>query len=69
MNTAKAKAPPLDDLKVHVRLKLCALWASVMFCYVYGDFVGLFQPGKLQAMGDDFHSERCRRAFCWESPG
>src|SRR5262245_52158245 len=40
----------LADIPVHVRLKLSALWASVMFCYVYGDFFGLFRPGKLAAM-------------------
>src|SRR5262245_24961714 len=40
----------LADVKVNVRLKLSALWASVMFCYVYGDFFGLFKPGKLRAM-------------------
>ena len=40
----------LADIPIHVRLKLSALWASVVFCYVYGDFFGLFKPGKLAAM-------------------
>ena len=40
----------LDDLKIHVRFKLFALWSSVMFFYVYGDYFELYQPGKLQAM-------------------
>ena len=40
----------LADAPVPVRIKLCALWASVMFCYVYGDFFGLFRPGKLTDM-------------------
>jgi hypothetical protein len=34
-----------EDVKVHVRFKLAALWASVMFLYVYGDYFGLYQPG------------------------
>ena len=38
----------LDDVKVHVKLKLSALWVAVMLCYIYGDFFGLFQPGTLQ---------------------
>lgn len=38
----------LDDIKVHVKTKLSALWASVMFCYLYGDYLGLYVPGKLQ---------------------
>lgn len=40
----------LDDIKVHVRFRLSALWCSVMFCYVYGDYFELYQPGKLQEM-------------------
>ncbi|MES2986569.1 MAG: DUF6326 family protein [Pseudomonadota bacterium] len=43
-------ARPLEDFKVPAKLKLSALWASTMFCYVYGDFFGLFRPGKLMAM-------------------
>jgi uncharacterized protein DUF6326 len=40
----------LEDVKVHVKLKLSALWASVMFCYIYGDYFGLFKPGTLPEM-------------------
>jgi hypothetical protein len=40
----------LDDLKVHVRFKLSALWAALMFCYTYGDYFGLYVPGKLKGM-------------------
>ena len=40
----------LNDIKVHVRLKLSALWTSLMFCYIYGDYFGLYVPGKLQGM-------------------
>jgi hypothetical protein len=40
----------LDDIKVHVRFKLFALWSSVMFFYIYGDYFELYQPGKLEEM-------------------
>ncbi len=40
----------LDDIKIHVKMKISALWVSVMFCYIYGDYFGLYQPGKLQGM-------------------
>lgn len=33
-----------QDEKVHVRLKLAALWIAVMFLYVYADIKTLFQP-------------------------
>ncbi len=41
---------PLSDIKLHVRFKLSALWAALMFCYVYGDYFGLYVPGKLKGM-------------------
>lgn len=40
----------LVDAKVPVRLKIALLWTAVMFCYVYGDFFALHQPGRLEAM-------------------
>lgn len=40
----------LDDFKVHTKLKLAALWASTMFCYIYADYFGLFAPGALATM-------------------
>lgn len=46
----KKAATVFDDIKVHVRIKLSALWVSVMFCYIYGDFFGLYKPGKLQGL-------------------
>ncbi|MBB3982901.1 1,4-dihydroxy-2-naphthoate octaprenyltransferase [Sphingobium fontiphilum] len=33
-------------------LRLSALWASTMFCYVYGDFFGMFRPGRVMAMNE-----------------
>lgn len=42
----------LNDAKLPVELKLSALWASLMLCYIYGDYFGLYKPGKLQGMLD-----------------
>ena len=50
MESMKKATRTLDDIKVHVKQKLSALWVSVMFCYIYGDFFGLYQPGKLQGL-------------------
>src|ERR1700732_1239302 len=46
----KKNALAFEDIKVHVRFKLFALWSSVMFFYIYGDYFELYQPGKLQEM-------------------
>ena len=40
----------LSDIRIHVRFKLSALWAALMFCYIYGDYFGLYVPGKLKGM-------------------
>ena len=40
----------LEDGRIDVKIKLSALWASVMFCYIYADYFGLYVPGALQKM-------------------
>ena len=46
----KRNAWVFEDIKVNVRFKLFALWSSVMFFYIYGDYFQLYQPGQLQEM-------------------
>jgi len=41
---------PFEDTRVPVRLKLFALWSSVMFLYIYGDYFELYETGTLQRM-------------------
>jgi hypothetical protein len=40
----------LDDIRVHVKIKISALWTSVMYCYIYGGYFGLYKPDTLQDM-------------------
>jgi hypothetical protein len=42
------KTGTLEDIQVPVKLKLAALWTSVMFLYIYADYFGLYVPGTLQ---------------------
>ena len=42
----------LEDTRVPVRVRLAGLWTALMFCYVYGDYFGLYGKGKLQEMID-----------------
>ena len=37
----------LEDFKINVKFKLSALWAAVMFCYVYGDYFSFYVPKHL----------------------
>ena len=48
--TKSPNKPALSDPKLPVKLKLSALWTSVMFCYIYADYFELFKPGKLERM-------------------
>jgi hypothetical protein len=52
MNSNGTKAPLLEDFRINVKLKLSALWAAVMFCYVYGDIFTMFVPGHVQSLND-----------------
>jgi hypothetical protein len=38
----------LEDIKVNVKLKLTALWASFMFLYIYVDYFHLYMPGSIK---------------------
>lgn len=38
----------LEEVKVSVKLKLAALWASFMFLYIYVDYFHLYMPGSLR---------------------
>ncbi len=40
----------LQDFRPPVKLKLAALWATTMFCYIYGDYFGLFVKGVVAEM-------------------
>jgi hypothetical protein len=50
VNSSEKSGAGLDDIKIHVKFKLSALWSSVMFCYIYADYFGLYVPGSLQHM-------------------
>jgi hypothetical protein len=50
VSTASSNSRHLQDIRLPIRAQLTALWASVMFCYIYADYFGLFVPGALQAM-------------------
>ncbi len=43
-NTTRA----LEDVKVNVKLKLAALWASLMFLIIYIDYFHLYMPGSIE---------------------
>ena len=47
MNTQKTSQNTLEDIKVNVKLKLAALWASFMFLYICVDYFALYMPKKI----------------------
>lgn len=50
MNSQKVPQKELEDIKLNVKLKLAALWASFMFLYIYVDYFHLYMPGALEEM-------------------
>lgn len=52
MDSMKKAGTALVDIRIPVQMKMSSLWVSAMFCYLYGDYFWLYQPGKLQGMLD-----------------
>ncbi len=44
--------PQLSEFKINVKIKLSAIWGSVMSLYIYCDYFDLYVPNKLQGMLD-----------------
>lgn len=40
----------LEDTKVDTKLILAALWTSLVFCYLYGDYFELYTPDKVTSL-------------------
>jgi hypothetical protein len=40
----------LEDTGVNVKLKLAALWTSLMLVYVYADVIGFYKPGAIEGI-------------------
>jgi len=48
MNAQKMQQNALEEIKVSLKLKLAALWASLMFLIIYLDYFHLYMPGKIE---------------------
>lgn len=48
MTTQRTQQNDLEDFKVNVKLKLAALWTSLMFLIIYLDYFHLYMPGKIE---------------------
>ncbi len=42
----------MDQVKIGVRSKLSALWATMMFLYVYADVLSIYRPGQIDEIRD-----------------
>jgi len=40
----------LEASKTPVEVRLAALWTSLMFLYLYGDYFNMYSPGKIEKM-------------------
>lgn len=48
MTSPDTTSNALEDTEVNVKLKLAGLWISLMFIYLYVDYLGLFKPGVIE---------------------
>lgn len=49
---AQIQSQYFTDLRVNIKIQLMAMWTTLMFCYVYGDYFELYVPGKTQGLLD-----------------
>jgi hypothetical protein len=42
------KTAELEDVKINVKIKLSALWVSVMFLFAYADIKAFYKPGFIE---------------------
>ena len=45
MNSNKKTATILEDVKITVKIKLSAIWVTIMFVYIYVDIFRFYKPG------------------------
>ncbi|MFK2820901.1 DUF6326 family protein [Flavobacteriaceae sp. LMIT009] len=50
MSKSNNNSKSLIDYKVDIKIKLAALWTSLMFLYIYADYFRLMTPEKLEKM-------------------
>jgi len=50
MNTNKKTVRILEDVKIDVKIKISALWVTLMFFYIYADILGFYAPGNIEEL-------------------
>ena len=50
MNTNNKTARSLEDVKINVKIKISALWVTLMFFYIYADILGFYAPGNIEEL-------------------
>ena len=48
MSASTKNGTILEDPKINVKIKLSALWITLMFIYIYVDIFGFFEPGSIE---------------------
>lgn len=47
-NTNQKIVSVFEDVKVNVKIKLSAIWATLMFFYIYADILGFYTQGTIE---------------------
>ena len=48
MNANKNAARTLEDMKINIKIKLSALWVTLILFYIYADILGFYTPGNIE---------------------
>jgi hypothetical protein len=50
MNTSNHKTMTLEDAKIDVKIRLSALWVTLMLFYIYADILGFYTHGIIEGV-------------------
>ncbi len=48
MNTYQKSARTFEDVQINIKIKLSALWVTLMLFYIYADILGFYSPGVIE---------------------
>jgi hypothetical protein len=46
----KKMTAELEDVKINVKIKLSALWVTLVLFYIYADIIGFYTPGNIEKL-------------------
>lgn len=68
VEVSRSNSAVLEDHRIGVRLKISALWTTMLFLFAHGDIFGFLEPGRIrEVMGGEISGIEITEASCSRS--